>query len=130
MSVCIQYSRPASGENDGEIFGFDVAVTNGAITLTFTNDVFYAEIAAVEILPQGEPHLPTTGPAGNHPPTVHAGTDQTIQLPTTSVTLTGTASDPDGDPLTYAWTKTSGGAATIANPTAASTQVTDLDDGT
>lgn len=28
MSVCIQYSRPASGQDDGEIFGFDVAVTN------------------------------------------------------------------------------------------------------
>ncbi|MGB9153792.1 MAG: glycosyltransferase family 4 protein [Alphaproteobacteria bacterium] len=28
MSVCIQYSRPASGLNDSEIFGFDVAVTN------------------------------------------------------------------------------------------------------
>jgi glycosyltransferase involved in cell wall biosynthesis len=28
MSVCIQYSRPDSGKNDSEIFGFDVAVTN------------------------------------------------------------------------------------------------------
>jgi glycosyltransferase involved in cell wall biosynthesis len=28
MSVCIQYTRPASGSNDSEIFGFDVAVTN------------------------------------------------------------------------------------------------------
>ena len=28
MSVCIQYSRPASAKNDSEIFGFDVAVTN------------------------------------------------------------------------------------------------------
>ncbi|MDR3449489.1 MAG: glycosyltransferase family 4 protein [Alphaproteobacteria bacterium] len=28
MSVCIQYTRPASGNTDSEIFGFDVAVTN------------------------------------------------------------------------------------------------------
>ncbi len=28
MSVCIQYSRPASGQNDSQVFGFDVAVTN------------------------------------------------------------------------------------------------------
>jgi glycosyltransferase involved in cell wall biosynthesis len=28
MSVCIQYSRPASGQSDSEIFGFDVAVAN------------------------------------------------------------------------------------------------------
>jgi glycosyltransferase involved in cell wall biosynthesis len=28
MSLCVQYSRPASGQNNSEIFGFDVAVTN------------------------------------------------------------------------------------------------------
>jgi len=28
MTVCIQYSRPASGQDEGEVFGFDVAVTN------------------------------------------------------------------------------------------------------
>ncbi len=28
MSICIQYSRPASGQNDSQIFGFDVAVKN------------------------------------------------------------------------------------------------------
>jgi glycosyltransferase involved in cell wall biosynthesis len=28
MTVCIQYSRPTSGQNEGEIFGLDVAVTN------------------------------------------------------------------------------------------------------
>ncbi|MFA5040546.1 MAG: glycosyltransferase family 4 protein [Bdellovibrionales bacterium] len=27
MSVCIQYSRPASSQNESEVFGFDVAVT-------------------------------------------------------------------------------------------------------
>ncbi len=27
MSICIQYSRPASSKNDNEVFGFDVAVT-------------------------------------------------------------------------------------------------------
>lgn len=71
------------------------------------------------------------GDAGpNQPPTCNAGADQTITLPTNSVTLTATAADPDGDPLTYAWTKTAGGAATIATPAAASTQVTGLVAGT
>lgn len=28
MSVCIQYARPSSGQNEGEIFGLDVAVNN------------------------------------------------------------------------------------------------------
>lgn len=28
MTVCIQYSRPSSGQNENEVFGLDVAVTN------------------------------------------------------------------------------------------------------
>ncbi len=28
MTVCIQYSRPSSGQNEGEVFGLDVAVNN------------------------------------------------------------------------------------------------------
>lgn len=115
-----------AGKSTALVKSFDVAVTNGAVDLTITNHVFYAEIAAVEILPKGEAHLPTTGAAGNHAPTCNAGTDQAITLPTSSVTLAATATDPDSDPLSYAWTKTAGGAATIATPSAATTQITGL----
>ena len=104
----------------------DITVEDNAVSLTLTNHTFYAEIAAIEILPQGEPHLPTTGPAANREPTVDAGADQTIQLPTTSVTLTGTASDPDGDALSYVWTQTAGAATAIESPASPSTQVTGL----
>ena len=47
----------------------------------------------------------------NRPPTVNAGTDRTVNegVP---VTLSGTARDPDGDPLTYEWTRVSGPAPT------------------
>lgn len=115
-----------AGKSTALVKSFDVAVTNDALNLTITDHVFYAEIAAVEIVPQGEAHLPTTGAAGNHPPTVNAGADQAILLPTTSVSVNAAATDPDGDPLSYAWTKTAGGAATIATPSAASTQITGL----
>jgi len=65
----------------------------------------------------------------NTPPTVSAGTNQTITLPTSSVTLTGTASDPDGSIASYAWTKVSGTGGTISSPAAASTTVTGLTAG-
>ena len=68
-------------------------------------------------------------PPVNQSPTVNAGSNKTITLPANSVTLTGTASDPDGTIASYAWTKTSGPAATIASPSSASTNVTGLTAG-
>ena len=49
----------------------------------------------------------------NNPPVVNAGTDQTAPEGTV-VTLNGTASDADGDPLTYSWIQTAGEAATLS----------------
>ena len=66
---------------------------------------------------------PVKPPPVNVPPTVSAGADVTITLPTRSATMNATASDPDGSISKYAWTKTSGPAAfsisntAIANPT-------------
>ncbi len=48
-------------------------------------------------------------PVPNIPPVANAGTNQTITLPTNSVTLDGTGSaDPDGTIASYKWTKISG----------------------
>lgn len=48
-------------------------------------------------------------PTANVLPVVNAGSDITIQLPTSQVVLMGTASDPDGGTITtYAWTQTTG----------------------
>jgi hypothetical protein len=47
--------------------------------------------------------------AANRIPVADAGQDVTVQLPTASVALMGTASDPDaGDTLTYAWRQVTG----------------------
>jgi predicted peptidase len=62
-------------------------------------------------------------------PTVNAGTDKIVTLPTTSTTLTATAGDADGT-ITYAWTKLSGNSATITSPTSSSTGITGLSLGT
>jgi len=68
---------------------------------------------------------------GNAAPTVNAGPDQTIYLPASSATLTGTATDVDGTISTYNWTKVSGPAGgTFANNNLASTTVSSLVAGT
>ena len=67
-------------------------------------------------------------PAINQPPVACAGADQTITLPTNTVTLDGTCSaDPDNNIMAYAWTKIAGpSASTITNANAVQTQVTGL----
>ena len=69
-------------------------------------------------------------PAPNRPPVAEAGNNITITLPDNSVTLNGRGSDPDGDPITFAWTKKSGPndpAITPANT--ATTQVSGMVEG-
>ncbi len=57
---------------------------------------------------------PPPGPP-NNPPEARAGDNQTVNAGAT-VTLDGSrSSDPDGDPLTYAWTQTSGTAVTLSD---------------
>ncbi|MBN2007023.1 MAG: hypothetical protein JXA21_26975, partial [Anaerolineae bacterium] len=59
----------------------------------------------------------------NHAPVADAGSLQTVE-PGASVTLDGSTSyDPDGDPLTFAWTQT-GGAAVSFTPTLSRTTFT------
>jgi hypothetical protein len=67
--------------------------------------------------------------AANQSPSANAGADKTITLPANSVTLSGSGSDPDGSIASYAWSKVSGGAATINSPSAASTTVSGLAQG-
>lgn len=68
----------------------------------------------------------------NYPPDANAGADVAISLPTTSVTLSGTASsDPENTTLTFNWQKLNGpGSQTIATPTAATTTINGFVAGT
>ena len=72
----------------------------------------------------------TVSPALNQAPTANAGLDKTITLPTNSVSLNGSGTDPDGTITTYLWTKISGPAnGTITNATSATTSATGLIQG-
>lgn len=53
--------------------------------------------------------------SGNQNPIANAGTDKTITLPTNSLNLVGSGSDPDGSISSYLWTKVSGPTATLSN---------------
>ncbi|HPG10488.1 MAG TPA: hypothetical protein PLU37_03090, partial [Chitinophagaceae bacterium] len=47
-------------------------------------------------------------PPANQSPSANAGNDQVITLPTNTVTLIGSGTDPDGTITTYQWTKLTG----------------------
>src|SRR5690606_7955532 len=67
----------------------------------------------------------------NKAPVANAGSNQTITLPSNSVTLTGSGSDEDGTIASYKWAKVSGPSSfTFVNANAASTQVNNLAEGT
>ncbi len=66
---------------------------------------------------------------GNTEPDVEAGEDQTIQLPTTEVELSGSATDAENDELTYEWTSEPTGV-TFADATAPATTATFAGEGT
>lgn len=67
----------------------------------------------------------------NHPPVAVAGSDQSIYLPTNTVTLDGSSSsDPDNNIISYQWTKISGPSSfNITNPSAVRPQVSALVEG-
>jgi hypothetical protein len=64
------------------------------------------------------------------PPSANAGSDQTITLPTSNVTLTGSGTETNGTIVTYAWTQLSGpSTAALGTAGQASTTATGLAEG-
>lgn len=68
-------------------------------------------------------------PPDNQAPVVSAGANQTITLPTNSVTLNGSGTDPDGVIVSYQWQRVSG-SGTINTPGSPMTLVSALLEGT
>ena len=57
--------------------------------------------------------------AANSAPSANAGFSQTVQEGTTVVLDGSSSSDPDGDPITFAWVQTIGPSVTLSNPDSA-----------
>ena len=77
------------------------------------------------------PALSLPVPVPNQEPSVNAGADQVVTTPPSTTTLSGTASDPDGNIASYLWTQVSGpSTAGFSSSRAASTTVNGLITGT
>ncbi|NJN26096.1 MAG: T9SS type B sorting domain-containing protein [Cyclobacteriaceae bacterium] len=66
----------------------------------------------------------------NQLPQANAGEDREISLPTSTVTLDGNGSDPDGSIASYAWIKISGPTAKLTNDQTARLSLSELVSGT
>ena len=108
------------------------AARNGTYNLDIAPGSGIADAAANPLsgtIPTGEDQSYTVHTSAVHDvpantlPLVNAGPDQTV-LEGSPVTLSGTASDPDGNALTYSWSHGSAPAIEFANSTAHSTTFT------
>jgi len=66
----------------------------------------------------------------NVPPSVNAGADQTLRLPTSSTTVAGSVVVAQGVLSSVLWQQVSGAAATITSPSSLTTTITGLTQGT
>lgn len=63
-------------------------------------------------------------------PVVSAGSDRSVTLPTSSLSLSGSASDSDGTIVSYQWSKASGPAIKMTNSTSKTVTISNLYEGT
>ena len=102
---------------------YTLAITPSASTFTITLNANSVSDEAGNTGPAENPLAArrVTGTAANQAPVAEAGDAQSV-IADAVVTLDGSATDPDGDALTYSWTQTSGtnvtlSDAAIADPT-------------
>ena len=91
--------------------------------LTVTDLLNVTASATVQVTVNAAPVVPG-------PPSANAGADQTITLPTSSISLTGSGTETNGNIVSYSWSQVSGPTtATIGTAAQASTTVSNLSQG-
>lgn len=132
LEVAIPWTTIGTTPSVGKPIGLDVQIddddnngTRDAQIASFaTNTTAFSNPAVF-----GTVYLTTCSGPQNQPPVVNAGADITLAANTTTVTLQGTGSDPEGNAVTYSWTKVSGPSATISNTAIANPVITGLTNG-
>lgn len=112
----------AGGSATAVIENFEnITVNDGSLTITLTSVVEFPKISGIEVLV----------PGNSTAPDVFAGDDRTITVPNSTLTLDGSATDPDGGLITgYAWTQESGpSTAMFSSTTVEDPNVSDLIEG-
>jgi hypothetical protein len=120
---------------EGEAIG--LVQQNGSEIIFIDSLTFGAQVSNVSTgrFPDGSNVLKTfssptpglsNGSVVNNPPIVNAGPDVNVVSPANSATLTATASDPDGDVLTFRWRKVSGPALSLSDSSSLSVQLNNL----
>jgi gliding motility-associated-like protein len=131
---------------DGTVTGYQWTQVSGPSAATLTNAgapnlglsaliqgvyVFQLTVTDDKTATGSDQVTVTVNPASvNQLPIVNSASPKTIFLPTNQITLTATASDPDGTIASILWTKKSGGVATLGTTNALTFNVTGLVQGT
>lgn len=124
-------------DEDKLVTGQSIIVDNGVAKLALDSNTFYivdingdTTFTRDTIWHRYRPAI-DTAPVINKPPIVNAGADQTITLPTNTITLAGFGVDPEGLPIaSYKWIKLTGVGGVITNSVSATSTVTGLTVGT
>ncbi|WP_150452599.1 PKD domain-containing protein, partial [Arenibacter lacus] len=118
------------------IDNYDIVAAAGgsatAVVESFSNIEVLDGSLTITLIPVTEnPKISGIGVVESRSPEVDAGPDQEITLPVNSITQNGTGRDPDGGPVTFLWTQTSGpGPATLINANTPMLTANDLIPGT
>jgi hypothetical protein len=86
----------------------------------------FQEISHFQLHPTGVTQPP---PPPNKRPTAFAGADKEITLPLSTVTLLGSATDPENGPLVLKWIQVSGPSGAVLQPAAENLTVTNMKEG-
>jgi hypothetical protein len=92
-------------------------------------DKVYKETTALNWMLSFQNGSSTPTSPTNNPPLANAGSDKSLTLPSNATTIYGSGSDPDGNPLTFGWSKKSGGSVSMSGTTTKDLKLSNLIEG-